>query len=335
MKNIKNQKGAISLFVILAMLFFLAFILGAYSIASRRNSAQLETVRETAKIYSSGVDANSLYDSMLATTPNTTIPITTFEQLKEAKRVQENATLQTNYTINGKLYTYKKGASYVLANDIILNMESEIHGKSDISIYDYILYDKNNYNIDLNNHNIYYKLKDGSLWKCIFYQDIGTSQASANKFTSANAGKCYTADKYSILANGIDEFRQSWSSNTNYEFLLTYSCVSGKFDITNKKYQRWKQTNNPTKETCTEGDGSAKAVGYESVTEGLGTGNFWGGLTLSSPSAVTSCYLNGSVGHGNWFYAVGAYSWHSTYGIPSSDAVGGSARECLLFVRIK
>ena len=83
MKNIKNQKGAISLFVILAMLFFLAFILGAYSIASRRNSAQLETVRETAKIYSSGVDANSLYDSMLATTPNTTIPITTFEQLKE------------------------------------------------------------------------------------------------------------------------------------------------------------------------------------------------------------------------------------------------------------
>ncbi|MFG6318709.1 MAG: hypothetical protein K1W33_02445, partial [Clostridia bacterium] len=175
MKNIKNEKGAISLFVILAMLFFLAFILGAYSIASRRNSAQLETVRETAKIYSSGVDANSLYDSMLATTPNTTIPITTFEQLKEAKRVQENATLQTNYTINGKLYTYKKGASYVLANDIILNMESEIHGKSDISIYDYILYDKNNYNIDLNNHNIYYKLKDGSLWKCIFYQDIGTS----------------------------------------------------------------------------------------------------------------------------------------------------------------
>ncbi|MFG6318768.1 MAG: hypothetical protein K1W33_02745, partial [Clostridia bacterium] len=182
------------------------------------------------------------------------------------------------------------------------------------------------------NHNIYYKLKDGSLWKCIFYQDIGTSQASANKFTSANAGKYYTADRYSILANGIDEFRNTWSPDTNYEFLLTYSCVSSKFDITNKKYQRWRQTNNPTKEFIADGDGSAKAAGYYGVTEGLGTTNFWGGLTLSSSSA---CYLNGSVGHGNWFYAIGAYNWHSTNGIPTSDTVGGSARECLLFVRVK
>lgn len=333
MKNIKSQKGAISLFVILAMLFFLAFILGAYSITSRRNSAQLETVRETAKIYSSGIDANSLYDSMLATTPNTTIPITTIEQLKEAKRIEESASvIQTNYTINGKLYTYKKDASYVLANDIILDMAKEIHNKSDVTIYDYILYDKTTYNINLNNHNIYYKLSDGSLWKCIFYQDIGTAEASANKFTSVNAGKYYTADRYSILASGIDEFRQSWSSNTNYEFLLTYSCVSGKFDINNKKYQRWRQTNNPTKENIADGDGSAKAAGYYGITEGLGTTNYWGGLTLSTSSA---CYLNGSVGHGNWFYAVGAYDWHSTNGIPSSDTVGGSARECLLFVRVK
>ena len=48
MKNIKNQKGAISLFVILAMLFFLAFMLGVFSITTRRNAAQLEAVSRTA-----------------------------------------------------------------------------------------------------------------------------------------------------------------------------------------------------------------------------------------------------------------------------------------------
>lgn len=339
MKNIKDQKGAISLFVILAMLFFLAFILGAFSITSRRNATQLEAVRETAKIYSSGVDANTLYDSMLATTPNTTIPITTFEQLKEAKRIEESATaIQTNYTINGKLYTYKKDASYVLANDIILDMTSEINGKSDITIYDYLLYDKENYNINLNNHNIYYRLSDGSLWKCIFYHNIGTTNNKNLFISNSEAGKSYKADKYSILDSGIDEFRYSWSTNTNYEFLLTYNCVSDKFDITNKKYQRWRQTNNPTKETSSETEDTATAIGYEGVTENLGKMNetdYWGGLTLSSTSATESAYLNGSVGNATCFYAVGVRTWYATNGIPTSSTAGDSARECLLFIRVK
>jgi hypothetical protein len=250
MKNIKNQKGAISLFVVLAMLFFLAFMLGVFAIASRRNASQLEAVRETAKIYSSGSDANSIYDSMLATSSDVVVPITTVEQLKKVKEVVKNNTT-TNYTINGKLYTYTKETNYMLANDIILDFSTEINGQSNITIYDYMLYDNTTpYNIDMNNHNIYYKLSDGSLWKCIFYQNIGTSASSANLFASNDeAGKSYTEKKYSILANGIDEFRNTWSENENYEFLLTYNCISQKFDINNSIYQRWRQTNNPTKET--------------------------------------------------------------------------------------
>lgn len=337
MKNIKNQKGAISLFVILAMLFFLAFMLGVFSITTRRNAAQLEAVRETAKIYSSGIDANAVYDSMLATNTDAVIPISTKEQLVKVRDITGTSTT-ANYTINGKLYTYKSGASYMLANDIILDLASEIQGKNDIAIYDYMLYDKSKYKINLNNHNIYYKLSDGSLWKCVFYQDIGTDKSNnSGRFPGkSEAGKYYTANAYSILYNGVDEFKKPWTSGKDsFEFLLTYSCggtTTRYFDINGGKYQRWRQDNNPAKETVSNGTGSETASGYTAITTGLGTGNYWGGLTLST--ATTSSYINGSVGHRNYFYAVGLYKdiWYSTYGIPSS---GDSARECLLFVRAK
>lgn len=343
MKNIRNQKGAISLFVVLAMLFFLAFMLGVFSMVTRRNASQLEAVRETAKIYSSGVDANAIYDSMIATIDSTAIPISTPEQLKKLKEITEvTPTTTANYTINGHLYTYEKytidnKVSYVLANDIVLSLDEEIDGKSDISIYDYMLYDKTNYNINLNNHNIYYELSDGSLWKCIFYHDIGTSE-SPNLFVSNDeAGKSYTAKKYSILANDIDEFKYPWSDTTNYEFLLTYNCNSQLFD--SSVYQRWQQKNNPTIEASTDTSSGSKVAGFESKSAGLGTGNCWGGLTLSTSSAT---YLDGSVSHKDWFFAVGVKSFKSTDGnptatdgIPTSSDVGGSASECLLFVRVK
>lgn len=338
MKNIKNQKGAISLFVVLSMLFFLAFMLGAYSMVTRRNAAQLEAVRETAKIYDSGVDANSVYDSMMATIDGSIIPISTPEQLKSLQDITEvNTTTTANYTINGKLYTYKKynnttnTPAYMLANDIILDLSEEINGKKNITIYDYMLYDKTNYNINLNNHNIYYKLSDGSLWKCVFYHNIGSSTAPNLFASNAEAGKSYTSTKYSILANALDQFKYPWTDTANYEFLLTYNCSSTQ-TFNSSVYQRWRQQLNPTVETSTDTTDGTTVAGLENITTGLGIGNFWGGLTLSTS---TGSYLDGSVGHGNWFYAVGARSFHGTYGIPTSSSANTSASEGLLFIRIK
>ena len=45
-KNISSQKGAISLFVMLSMLFFLMFMLGVYTIVSRRNQAQIQATTQ-------------------------------------------------------------------------------------------------------------------------------------------------------------------------------------------------------------------------------------------------------------------------------------------------
>jgi len=357
MKNIKSQKGAISLFVVLSMLFFLAFMLGVFSITARRNAAQLEAVRETAKIYSSGVDANTLYDSMVSSTSGVAIPITTIDQLKDAKRLAEgtSTTETVNYTINGKLYSYKKGESYYLANDIILDMKSEINGKnaSDLKLYDYILYKPSTYKISLNNHNIYYKLSDGTLWKCIFYQAIGTKSAYNNVSKSYNdskyAGKQASANLYSILDNGVEQFAKTRNTTNgttyNYEFLLMYDnyISSGKYVFNTDIYNRWGQNNNPAKEKeDTTSNTLTPVAGYTTNFAGastsLGSTNFCG-LALSSHS---NAFLEANVGNTSWWYTVGSVGWYSSdnsRGIPATQntatTMSQTANECLLFVRAK
>ena len=92
----------------------------------------------------------------------------------------------------------------------------------------------------------------------------------------------------------MENFRDS---NGKFEFLLQYPN-----DTTG--YNRWKQTDNPATVTVANGTGNETAAGYEAVHIDW-TGNYWGGLTKSTSSAT---YINGSVGHSNWFYAIGAKS---------------------------
>ena len=57
MKNkLKDSKGVVSVFAMLAMLFFLLFIIGAYIGVSRLNKMQKESDKELLKLYSSNVD---------------------------------------------------------------------------------------------------------------------------------------------------------------------------------------------------------------------------------------------------------------------------------------
>lgn len=368
MKKVKNQKGAISLFTILAMLFFLAFMIGVYTITTIRNSAQLDAVRETAKVYSMGIDPNTAYDSMLSITSGSVVPISTIEQLKALQNITENNAPEVNYTINGKLYTYKKyktptddatkpNITYVLNNDIILDLETEINGhKMNLSLYDYMLYDKTNYNINLNNHNIYYRFaKDNTLWKCVFYQNnyktdtaynadnsilAGGSEDNFINSSKDNAKRSVTPRLYSILDGGLTPFKNS--SSNSYEFILAYNCAeNGEFNITDGVYNRWKQTNDPTKEAEAVGDSTQTAIGYSSVQLGLTTDssrdNYWGGLVLSSNN---SAYLDGSVGDNSVYYSVGTVDNWGKYGTPVSEYTGGkkvlnSASQTLLFVRVK
>lgn len=353
--KMKNQNGAISLFVLLSMMFFLAFMLGAFTLVNRRNIAQIEALAETKKIYSSGRTADEIYDSIFQTVGTSAVPITNIDQLHKVKDAAGGVNTY-KYLINGKIYTYAKDTNYVLQNDIILDLEDTINdsnygGRNQLydSLYDYVLYNSS-YRVNTNGHSIYYQKDDNSIWKLVCYHYIGTdSDNDAYKFDKNSGGdyyygKSYDSKRFSILENGISAYANNWLCNDNsirkFEFMLMYTSGDNQqFDAS--KYNRWRQTNDPAKDQDTSDkypNGDYPAAGYTinfegGTTEGLGEGNYWGGLVRARSSDNT--YLDGSVGHTNWFFAVGSTKWHSTYGIPSSTATGGSAREGLLFVRYK
>lgn len=141
-------------------------------------------------------------------------------------------------------------------------------------------------------------LSDGSLWARVFYHNC---KEGADLFTSLAQIKSVNTDtKYSKLSS-LSNYK---FSDGKYEFLLRYPNLSA------TQYNRWKQTNNPCDEfitTTTAGDGTA--TGYTAVHIDW-TGLYWGGLTRQNSDAntITDTYLSGSVGHGNWFYALGATS---------------------------
>ena len=132
--TIKNQKGAISLFVLLSMMFFLTFMLGAFTLVNRRNAMQAETLEETQKIYSSKPSAADQYDEIFSS-ESSYVPITNLEQLKEAVRLNGTSE-EIKYLIKNKVYKYNKDAKYILTNDIVLDYESVV-GNNEYSFEDF------------------------------------------------------------------------------------------------------------------------------------------------------------------------------------------------------
>lgn len=113
-------------------------------------------------------------------------------------------------------------------------------------------------------------------------------------FTGTNeASNCSESGKFSIL-NTIDNLK----SDGKYQFMLVYPEMN--------KRNIWKQSKNPLVETIADTTNGSKVSGYEAVQIEM-NGNYWGGLAKSTLSVSL---LDGSVGHGNWWYAVGATSYH-------------------------
>lgn len=136
-KRGKAQEGAISVFVMMAMLFFLFTIVGVYAISSKRAQTQTEAfgILEN-KYYESG-EENEKYASKIM--PETaTIPIYTKEQfwtIGTGNKVE----------IEGKIYTFSNSAKYQLQNDIIINIATELD-KPELVTQD----------IDENGYEVYY-----------------------------------------------------------------------------------------------------------------------------------------------------------------------------------
>ena len=141
--NKKSEKGAISIFVMVAMLFFLASIRGIYLISSKRAQTQTQSLGLTQKIYNT-TDAESVYDAKFATG---TVPIYTQEQLYAVDTGNQ-------VEIDEKIYTFSAQATYQLQNDIIINL-----GDDTVPFDESLLtaQEKNGYSIYYYKDNEYYE----------------------------------------------------------------------------------------------------------------------------------------------------------------------------------
>ena len=148
-------------------------------------------------------------------------------------------------------------------------------------------------------------LGDGSTFVRVFYHDV---QGGSVLFSTVDEAQSTNSQyKYSILSD-LAKFIE----NGKYTFLLQYEYADG--------YNYWSQTSNPLDDY--KGTSSpTTATGYNGINIDWDS-NYWGGLTRQNSNINTksSTLLSGSVGHGNWFYAIGAYSTHQT-GMPTASDI--------------
>ena len=135
-----------------------------------------------------------------------------------------------------------------------------------------------------------------------FYQNI-SSWMEHNENDPGN-------DNYSILVD-LEDYR---GDDGKFHFKLEWpegsSWNSGGGNIDFLPHE-WKQTSNPATSTS--------VTGYEAIDISY-TGQFWAGLELADNGSHV--FIDGSVDHPNWFYALGtAQSWNN--GIPAAAGPNG------------
>lgn len=144
----------------------------------------------------------------------------------------------------------------------------------------------------------------GGGWTMVLRHDASGHDMFANDTEAAFHNRDLaspTIAKYSIL-DYLHYFKQS----ERYEMWLHYPNQA------NIQYNIWKQTHDPR--TLYTGGIGGPVAGYEAIDIQY-TGNYWGGLSKSL--ATDSTYIDGSVGHTNWYMAVGTQVFYSTLGMPS------------------
>lgn len=191
----KSEKGLISLYVLFGMLFLLVFVLSAY--IGIRNKLQLEEYKnlEMQEIYSKNID---VVKNIEYAPSNELIPIYNSSQFD---LVGTGSYLK----INNKIYQCGIGMSYLLKDDIIVDIDEDLKYKK-VGFNDYKLH-LSTYYIDKLNHEIFY-YKDGSYWKCLAYQKFNEEENSIVK------NKTYLQNQFSIIGDysiKSNQFMMIWN----------------------------------------------------------------------------------------------------------------------------
>lgn len=113
-RNIKNDKGAISLFVVLAMLFFIVFVISGFTLVARRTQIQAETTTNLKQAYKE--DGEAQYDRIIGN-PDDVIKI---ESLNNYNLMATG----DNIIVGGVSYIANDAAEYKLAKNINIDLEN-------------------------------------------------------------------------------------------------------------------------------------------------------------------------------------------------------------------
>lgn len=111
MKKIKDEKGAITMIVLVTIVFMVSFLMTSYALIANKVKTQKEILAETKAIYEPKLSMEEIYNSYY--TSDNIIPISTVEQLLA---IGSNEKI----SIDGKVYTFSniEDAIYLLKNDL-------------------------------------------------------------------------------------------------------------------------------------------------------------------------------------------------------------------------
>lgn len=115
MKNINSERGSLTLFVTIAMLFFMMFLLALYVSTTNEQKAQLAITARIKEIYEKDINnIEEIYNNFIGTDEN--IPIYTAEQLKKIGSGESIYISEVK-----KYYTFNLDSNYMLKNNIEIN----------------------------------------------------------------------------------------------------------------------------------------------------------------------------------------------------------------------
>ena len=111
MKKLRSENGAITMLVLITVIFLVSFLISSYILVANKAKAQKEIIEETRKIYEPTSTMEEIYNSYFNN--GNIIPIYTVEQLQAIGNGKQ-------ININGKYYTFSNDENtiYVLMNNL-------------------------------------------------------------------------------------------------------------------------------------------------------------------------------------------------------------------------
>lgn len=201
MKKITEDRGFISLFVLIAMLFLLIFMFGIYMNITTKKSLEYEKDTKLKEVYMQ--DKEEIKSKIYANAKEI-IPI-------KNNKILDLVGTSKSVEIDNKIFKCDRSNSYVLTDNIITDIKEDLM-MNKVKFNDFKFY-LNTYFIDKNGYDNYYYYKDvpNKYWKVIAYQEF-----SEDNKTILNHDTC--KEKEFRILNNLD-----LKLNRNADFLMLWT----------------------------------------------------------------------------------------------------------------